>query len=71
MAEKISFRIDQLSAAESIQELIKSRIGRCHELKGKRQNEYSLDLVHPYRLIFKEISSDTVIVQIQEIVDYH
>ncbi len=25
--------------------------GRCHELKGNRAGQLSIDLVHPYRLI--------------------
>ena len=27
--------------------------GRCHELAGDRSGQLSLDLDHPYRLIFK------------------
>jgi proteic killer suppression protein len=27
--------------------------GRCHELTGNRAGTLSLDLVHPYRLIFE------------------
>lgn len=26
--------------------------GRCHELKGNRVGQLSIDLVHPYRLVF-------------------
>jgi hypothetical protein len=26
---------------------------RCHELKGDRAGQLSVDLVHPYRLIFE------------------
>ena len=29
---------------------------RCHELKGNRKGQLSVDLDHPYRLIFKPIN---------------
>lgn len=32
--------------------------GRCHELKGNRKNQLSLDLEHPYRLIFEPTHPD-------------
>ena len=51
MAEKIHMRIDQISAALSVEMMIQYRIGRCHPLKGNRKNQYAVDLVHPYRLI--------------------
>ena len=49
--------------------------GRLHELKGDRKGQYSLDLVHPYRLLFtaepvqnwSEITTVTII----GIVDTH
>ena len=33
MAEKIMLRIDQISAALSVEMMIQFRIGRCHQLK--------------------------------------
>ena len=51
MAEKIHMRIEQISAALSVEMMIQYRIGRCHPLKGNRKNQYAVDLVHPYRLI--------------------
>ncbi|MEO5332649.1 MAG: hypothetical protein H7839_11555 [Magnetococcus sp. YQC-5] len=29
------------------------RFGRCHQLTNNRSGQFSMDLVHPYRLIFK------------------
>lgn len=52
MAELIHLRIDQLNAAETVEEMINFSIGRCHQLNGNREGQYALDLVHPYRLIF-------------------
>ncbi len=71
MAIKIHQRIDELHAIESVELMIKYRIGRCHALTGDRMNQYALDLVHPYRMIFIVIDNDIQIAEIQEIVDYH
>lgn len=51
-AKKIKNRMAQLSAVDCLEDL---RIlpGRCHELKGDRAGQLSLDLDHPYRLIFQ------------------
>lgn len=70
MAEKIHLRIDQITAADRVEDLIKFRIGDCHPLRGSRQNQYAMSLVHPYRLIFKKIE-DKIKVCVLEIVDYH
>lgn len=71
MAELIHLRIDQLNAAETVEEMINFSIGRCHQLNGNREGQYALDLVHPYRLIFVRIDDQIQIVKIIEIVDYH
>lgn len=71
MAAKIQQRIDEISAAASVEMMILYRIGRCHALKGDRKNQYALDLVHPYRLIFEKKGNEIQIAKIQEIVDYH
>ncbi len=71
MAIKIHQRITELTAATSIEELTKNKIGRCHLLKGNRKNQYAMDLEHPYRLIFIEVENELQIVKVIEIVDYH
>lgn len=71
MAEVIHLRIDQLNAAETVEEMINFSIGRCHQLNGNREGQYALDLVYPYRLIFVKIDDQIQIVKIIEIVDYH
>ncbi len=71
MAELIHLRIDQLNAAETVEEMINFSIGRCHQLNGNGEGQYALDLVHPYRLIFVKIDDQIQIVKIIEIVDYH
>ena len=71
MAIKIHQRITELTAATSIEELTKNKIGRCHLLKGNRKNQYAMDIEHPYRLIFIEVENELQIVKVIEIVDYH
>lgn len=54
-AKKIRIRMKELRAAESLMDFWppKSPPGRCHELtKGQRSGQLSVDLDHPYRLIF-------------------
>ena len=50
-ARKIRQRLDELVAAENL-DAMKSLPGRCHELKKNRRGQLSLDLDHPWRLIF-------------------
>lgn len=71
MAEKIQLRIDQISAALSVEMMIQYKIGRCHSLKGNRKEQYAVDLVHPYRLVFEKKGNEIQIANIMEIVDYH
>lgn len=50
-AKKISQRLDDLRAAENLIAM-KFLPGKCHELIGDRGGQLSLDLDHPWRLIF-------------------
>ena len=71
MACKISQRIDEIKAAETVEMMIRFHIGRCHPLVQDRKGQFAVDLVHPYRLIFKKDGNEIQIVKILEIVDYH
>lgn len=71
MAEKIFTRIGEIEAIDSIDNLVKYGIGRCHALSGNRNNQFAMDLVHPFRLIFINIGDTVHIAQIIEITDYH
>ncbi len=51
MAKRIGRRLDDLRAADNL-ETMRHLPGRCHELIGNRAGSLSLDLEHPYRLIF-------------------
>lgn len=64
-------RIDEITAADSVEMLVKFRIGRCHQLVGDRKGQFAMDLEHPLRLVFEVIRDQIQIAEIQEIVDYH
>ena len=51
-ADLIDRRMVQLRAVAVLADL-RNLPGRCHELKGDRAGQLSMDLDHPYRLIFK------------------
>ncbi len=71
MADKIHQRIDEITAADTVEMMIKYHIGRCHPLAQNRKGQYAVDLVHPYRLVFEKNGNEIQIVNILEIVDYH
>lgn len=51
-ADLIRRRLDEFRAANSLYELRYLPGPRCHELKGNRAGQFSVDLDHPYRLLF-------------------
>ena len=61
MAEKIQQRIDEISAAPNVEMMIQFKIGRCHQLKGDRKNQYAVE----------KKNNEIQIAFISEIVDYH
>ncbi len=50
---KLKQRLMELRAATTLQDIRRTPPARCHELKGNRKGQLSVDLNHPYRLIFK------------------
>lgn len=51
-AKLIMRRLSEISAADSLDVLRQIPGARCHELTGDLQGQLSVDLLHPYRLIF-------------------
>lgn len=51
-ARKIQLRLKTLAGAETLADL-RDLPGRCHELHGDRAGALSLDLDHPFRLLFR------------------
>ncbi len=51
-AKLLRRRLDELHAATNLEQLRPLPGPRCHELRGNRKGQLSVDLDHPYRLIF-------------------
>ena len=71
MSEKIHMRIDEIQAADTVEEMILYHVGRCHSLTNNRKGQFAVDLVHPYRLVFEKHGDEIQVAHIMEIVDYH
>ncbi|MGD1854015.1 MAG: type II toxin-antitoxin system RelE/ParE family toxin [Leptolyngbyaceae cyanobacterium] len=55
-AKRIQQRLADLRAAKVLEDLRPPFPGRCHELINNRREQFSLDLDHPYRLIFESVN---------------
>lgn len=64
MAKKLQQRMMELDTVDTLADISHLPPPRCHELTGKRIGQFSVDLVHPYRLIF--IPADDPIPQNEE-----
>lgn len=53
MAKKLQQRLMELNAATTLQDISKLPPARCHELTGNLKGCLSVDLEHPYRLVFR------------------
>ena len=51
-AKRLGRRLDELHAALCLADIAKLPQARCHELKGNRVGQISVDLDGPYRLLF-------------------
>ncbi|MCF6290311.1 MAG: killer suppression protein [Desulfobacterales bacterium] len=49
---KLQQRMMELKAAETLADISRLPPARCHELTGNRAGQLSVDLEHPYRLLF-------------------
>ena len=49
--KRILLRLDQIADAENLAELAKLPQTRVHELKNDRDEQISVDVKHPYRLL--------------------
>ena len=50
--KKLQQRMMELAAAENLTDISRLPPARCHELTGNRKGQLSVDLEHPYRLLF-------------------
>jgi plasmid maintenance system killer protein len=51
-ARKVELRLTQMRAANTLADLALLPQMRCHELEGELEGLLSVDLEHPYRLLF-------------------
>jgi plasmid maintenance system killer protein len=51
-AKKLKARLTELKAADHLAQIPRIPPPRCHELSSNRKGQLSVDLDHPYRLIF-------------------
>lgn len=83
LAKHIRKRLDDLDAASALEDM-RTLPGRCEELSGDREGEFSVRLNGNWRLIFKPNNSprptkedggldwtQVTAVQITDVVDYH
>ncbi len=52
MARKLQQRLMELKAASCLDDISRVPPPRCHQLSGNRIGQLSVDLEHPYRLLF-------------------
>ena len=57
-AKLINRRLNNLRGADTL-EVMRNLSGRCHELKGDRSGQISIDLDGPYRLFFQPIKNNS------------
>jgi len=76
--------LDEFKAANTLQDIANLPGPRCHELTGNRAGHLSVDLDHPYRLLFRPANdpvprkadggldwSQTTAIKILEVEDTH
>lgn len=80
IGNKLTQRVSELQSAYTLSDLARIPAARLHKLEGRRNDEYAIDLIHPFRLIIKPIleEDDNIndltsikIVRIEEVTDYH
>ena len=84
MALTIMARIGVLKNAGSLQKMPESPPERRHQINGRRVEQFAVDLVHPYRLVFEPDHSklprkedrgidleQVTAIRILEVIDYH
>lgn len=58
-AKLIRRRLDELRACSSLEVMGTLPQARCHELRGDRAGQLSVDLDHPYRLLLEPAQNPT------------
>lgn len=80
MGNLLTQRVSELAAASSLLDIKQIPAARLHRLEGPRADQYAVDLVRSFRLVFKPILQEGVaiydlegidLIRIEEVTDYH
>lgn len=80
MGNLLTQRVGELAAATKLWDIKLIPAARLHRLHGSREDQYAVDLVHPFRLVFSPILREGVaiydleaidLIKIEEVIDYH
>jgi len=55
-AEKLKQRLMELKAADTLSDISYLPSPRCHALTGNKNGQFSVDMEHPYRLLFVPVN---------------
>lgn len=82
--KKLVQRLGEIQAAPNLETVLRLPAARCHPLSGDLKGFWAVDLVHPFRLLFRLVNPDgtdiveeetipalVVAVRIWDIKDYH
>jgi len=77
---RLTQRIGELLAAKNLFDIKTIPSARLHRLEGNRNDQYAVDLVHPFRLVIRPLITNKnsinkleliTVVRIEEVEDYH
>lgn len=77
---KLTQRVTELTAATKLWDIKLIPAARLHRLHGSRNDQYAVDLVHPFRLVFSPILREGVaiydlkaidLIRVEEVIEYH
>lgn len=79
MARTIMIRLAVLKNARTLARVSTTPPERRHKLAGQRKEQYAVDLLHPYRLVFEPTpgtvgggdAGNVTAITIIEVIDYH
>ncbi len=66
--KKLFQRLSEIDAADNLEILCKIPAARCHPLTGNLKGLWAVDLVHPFRLLFRLVKSDGTDIEEEEII---
>ncbi len=71
IVEKYKLRIGQMIDAPNLQTLGQIKSLNLEKLKGERKGQFSIRVDNQFRICFRELRTNEIIIEIMELVDYH